>query len=140
VELLLEEFVALAHTGWSFVGAVACASLLVALVGCTSDKPDTTTVTSPSSSTVTTVPLVQSTTVTTLVDFYVVEAGDSLAAIAQRFGVTMAAIMAANEITDPNRVLVGQRLTIPPPATTTKPIPTTTTAAPSTLAATTQPG
>jgi LysM repeat protein len=139
VELLLEEFVVLAQTGWSVVGAVACATMLVALVGCTSDKPTGTTAPPASVATVTTLPSTQPTAVTTLVDFYVVESGDSLAVIAQRFGVTMSAIMEANNITDPNRVLVGQRLTIPPPTTTTKPIPTTTTAAPSTLPATTQP-
>ncbi|MFN8488660.1 MAG: LysM peptidoglycan-binding domain-containing protein [Caldilineaceae bacterium] len=57
---------------------------------------------------------------------YVVQAGDSLGAIAQRFHVTMDAIMAANQIKDPNFVFSGQQLKIPgkgdaanPPATPT---------------------
>ncbi len=46
---------------------------------------------------------------------YVVRDGDSLSAIADRFDVTEAAIMRANNLTDPNRLLVGQELIIPPP-------------------------
>lgn len=46
---------------------------------------------------------------------YVVREGDSLSAIADRFDVTEAAIMRANNLTDPNRILVGQTLIIPPP-------------------------
>lgn len=44
---------------------------------------------------------------------YVVQAGDSLGAIAQRFHVTMDAIMAANQIKDPNFLFSGQQLKIP---------------------------
>lgn len=46
---------------------------------------------------------------------YVVREGDSLSAIANRFDVTEAAIMRANNLTDPNRILAGQELIIPPP-------------------------
>lgn len=46
---------------------------------------------------------------------YVVKSGDTLFAIAERFGVTVSAIIAANDITDPNAILPGQRLTIPRP-------------------------
>ena len=46
---------------------------------------------------------------------YVVQAGDTLSAIAQEFGVTIAALAAYNEIADPNAIRVGQRLRIPPP-------------------------
>ncbi len=45
---------------------------------------------------------------------YVVLAGDTLTAIAQRFGVTVGALAAFNEIEDPNVISVGQRLQIPP--------------------------
>jgi LysM repeat protein len=49
---------------------------------------------------------------------YVVKANDTLLNIAERFGVTVAAIRRANNIDDPNLIRVGQRLTIPlPPAT-----------------------
>ncbi len=44
---------------------------------------------------------------------YTVAPGDTLATIARRFGTTVAAIQSANGIADPNRVLVGQVLTVP---------------------------
>jgi LysM repeat protein len=44
---------------------------------------------------------------------YVVQAGDTLAAIAQRFGTTVQAIQAANGIDDPDEILVGTELVIP---------------------------
>lgn len=46
---------------------------------------------------------------------YVVRPGDSLSAIANRFGVTEDAIQRANNLTDPNAIYAGQELTIPPP-------------------------
>lgn len=44
---------------------------------------------------------------------YVVGAGDSLAGIAQQFNTTVAAVAAANGISDPSRIFIGQRLAIP---------------------------
>lgn len=45
---------------------------------------------------------------------YTVQPGDSLAAIANRFGVALSALEAANpQITDPNLIDVGQTITIP---------------------------
>jgi LysM repeat protein len=44
---------------------------------------------------------------------YVVQEGDTLGAIAQRFGTTVQAIQAANDIPDPNEILIGQVLVIP---------------------------
>lgn len=44
---------------------------------------------------------------------YTVVAGDTLALIAQRFGTTVAALQAANDISDPNIINVGQVLVIP---------------------------
>jgi len=44
---------------------------------------------------------------------YVVQAGDSLEGIAQRFKVTVDAISQANHLADPNRIAEGQRLVIP---------------------------
>lgn len=43
---------------------------------------------------------------------YVVKRGDTLSAIARRFGLSLAALMAANNIRDPNRIFVGQVLII----------------------------
>ena len=45
---------------------------------------------------------------------YIVQPGDTLFKIAQRFGTTVNAILAANpEITDPNRIYPGQKILIP---------------------------
>jgi LysM repeat protein len=44
---------------------------------------------------------------------YVVQEGDTLAAIAQRFGTTVEAMQAANGIEDPNEIIIGQVLVIP---------------------------
>ncbi|MGQ0604606.1 MAG: LysM peptidoglycan-binding domain-containing protein [Anaerolineales bacterium] len=44
---------------------------------------------------------------------YVVQPGDNLARIAQRFGVNYAALVAANQITNPNLIQIGQTLVIP---------------------------
>jgi LysM repeat protein len=46
---------------------------------------------------------------------YVVREGDTLSTIAERFDVTEAAIMDANNLSDPDHILVGQELIIPPP-------------------------
>ena len=44
---------------------------------------------------------------------YVVQAGDTLGAIAKKFGVTVAALQEVNAISDPNRLQIGQELVIP---------------------------
>nr|MBA2633373.1 LysM peptidoglycan-binding domain-containing protein [Chloroflexota bacterium] len=41
-----------------------------------------------------------------------VQAGDTLAAIAQRFGTTVEALQAANGIEDPDEIVIGQVLVI----------------------------
>lgn len=52
---------------------------------------------------------------------YTIQPGDTFFLIGQRFGVTVAALMAANPGVDPNRLVVGQRICIPqvapPPVT-----------------------
>lgn len=59
---------------------------------------------------------------------YVIQAGDSLSSIARRHGVTSARLAEVNKIADPNRIRVGQKLTIPDgktpaPSTETAPAP-----------------
>jgi LysM repeat protein len=44
---------------------------------------------------------------------YTVRAGDTLGAVAARFGTTVAALASANHITDPNFIFVGEVLSIP---------------------------
>ena len=46
---------------------------------------------------------------------HVVQSGESLSEISQQYGVSMQDIMAANDLTDPNTIMVGQRLLIPQP-------------------------
>ena len=46
---------------------------------------------------------------------YVIQAGDSLGAIATQFGVTVEALAAANDITNPDLIQPGDTLTIPAP-------------------------
>jgi len=46
-------------------------------------------------------------------EVYVVQAGDSLLAIADRYGISMQTIMDANNLTNPDFVFSGQRLLIP---------------------------
>lgn len=53
-----------------------------------------------------TIPVVEGTT-------YIVQAGDTLAAIADQFAITAQAIAQANDIADPRRLEVGQELIIP---------------------------
>jgi murein DD-endopeptidase MepM/ murein hydrolase activator NlpD len=44
---------------------------------------------------------------------YIIQSGDSLTLIASRFGVSLADLMAANFLTDPNEIFIGQPLIIP---------------------------
>lgn len=46
-------------------------------------------------------------------DEYVVQSGDTLGIIAQRYGVSLQALMQANDLTDPNLLSVGMALKIP---------------------------
>jgi LysM repeat protein len=52
---------------------------------------------------------------------YTIQAGDTLAKVAMHFGTTVNAILAANvgQIADPNRIYVGQKITVPSAITTT---------------------
>lgn len=47
--------------------------------------------------------------------FHLVKTGDTLIAIAEQYGVTVDAIVAANGLASPNRINIGERLTIPEP-------------------------
>lgn len=55
---------------------------------------------------------------------HVVASGDTLFSISQRYGVSQEAIIAANGLTNPNSLVVGQQLVIPAPGSVTVP-PTT---------------
>lgn len=60
--------------------------------------------------------LQQSATATAAAETYVVQAGDTLSAIARRFETTVEALLELNGLTNPNVVYVGQVLTIRVPA------------------------
>ena len=45
---------------------------------------------------------------------HIVQSGESLSMIAAQYGVNVEAIMAANALDDPNTIVVGQELLIPP--------------------------
>ena len=55
---------------------------------------------------------------------YVVQSGDSLSVIAHRHGVSQQALMRANNITDPDRIQVGQELVLPGVETPVQEAPT----------------
>jgi LysM repeat protein len=70
-------------------------------------------------------------TATTASVLYTVQAGDTLGVIAARFGVSVEAVMAANGLTNPDLIYIGQVLSIPvsgtlPPTTAPQPQPTST--------------
>jgi murein DD-endopeptidase MepM/ murein hydrolase activator NlpD len=46
---------------------------------------------------------------------YVVQAGDTLGIIAQRYGINLEALIQANELANPNILSIGEILTVPPP-------------------------
>lgn len=89
-----------------------------------------------------TLPAIQTTTIvtttvpptTTQPRFYEVQSGDTLMEIAAAHGLPMYAVMEANGITDPNRIVAGQIIQLPlaseivpttePPPPTTTPPPT----------------
>ena len=54
-------------------------------------------------------------TVTPTPIFYTIQPGDSLLAVAQKYGVTVAAVQDANGILDPRTLQIGQQLVIPMP-------------------------
>lgn len=49
-------------------------------------------------------------------EIYTVQSGDTLMTIAQRYGLTISEIVAANGLTNPDRLDIGQQLVIPPPS------------------------
>jgi len=57
---------------------------------------------------------------------HTVKRGESLSEIARAYGVTLQAIVEANDIDNPNRIVTGQKLIIPSPKQTPTPRPTAT--------------
>lgn len=93
---------------------MVAATLPWAAAACGDDSASSDTL--PSMITTTTTTTIPPTT-TTIVSLYEVQSGDSLSAIAEKFGVDQAALMMVNGITDPDHIEAGSVLTIPPPTT-----------------------
>jgi LysM repeat protein len=64
------------------------------------------------------------TTTTFIANYYEVQSGDNLGNIADQLGVEMAELMRLNNITDANKIEVGQSLLIPPPTVLIQSLPT----------------
>ncbi len=110
-------------------GAVACGAFAVLLLGAgacnggESPEPATTTrapatptaeATTPSGApTPTAVEATPTATPTASARTYEVMRGDTLSGIAQEFGVTVRALVEANNIDDPDQIFPGDKLTIP---------------------------
>jgi lipoprotein NlpD len=62
---------------------------------------------------------------TTLAQYYIVEPGDSLFRIAERFGVDLQELVTLNTIPNPDDIEVGQKLRIPPPTVLLNDVTTT---------------
>ena len=80
----------------------------------------------------TTIPLETTTTLAANPEFYTIQQGDTLSAIAISFGVTVADIVAANGLANADAIQAGQKLAIPGNGTA----PSTTAVVATTVAAT----
>lgn len=99
-------------TGMSLAG-------LVMIGGCTRDKPLPTPTPTLSGEEVLPTPSASATPppeiapVAPEATYHTVQAGDTAWGIAEQYGVTLDALIAANELSDPNRLQPGDRLVIP---------------------------
>jgi LysM repeat protein len=88
----------------------------------TDTPPPPPTHTPPSTATFTATPMV-SPTMPIAGSWYIVQPGETLRSIAERYGVTVATILQANGITDPDSIRPGQILFIPQPVAPASPTP-----------------
>lgn len=95
------------------VSTVALVGLGLVLASCGDD--DAVPSTLPPLTTVPPSTTIAVTTTTGPAQYYEVQPGDSLSAIAQRFDVRIEDLIALNGITNPDQIQAGQKLQIPPP-------------------------
>jgi LysM repeat protein len=112
--------------------SVALMALPVTAVSCGDDGEAGGTL--PPIATTTTTTIAITTTTEWVPQTYIIEPGDRLQDIADKYGVDVDQLALLNGITNPNRIEAGDELEIPPPTT---PATTTTTSTTTTLAATT---
>ena len=112
------------------IGVVGIVTVLSACGGDDTKVADTLPVMVAESTT--TIPFESTTTLTANPEFYTIQQGDTLSAIAASFGVTVADIVAANGLANADAIQAGQKLAIPSNGTA----PSTTAVVATTVAAT----
>ena len=112
------------------IGVVGIVTVLSACGGDDTKVADTLPVMVAESTT--TIPFESTTTLTANPEFYTIQQGDTLSAIAASFGVTVADIVAANGLANADAIQAGQKLAIPGNGTA----PSTTAVVATTVAAT----
>jgi LysM repeat protein len=95
----------------SFVGILSIVTVLSACGGNKSTSVETLPLLV--SETTVAIPLESTTTVVASAEFYTVQQGDTLSAIAASFGVAVADIVAANGLPNADAIQAGQKLAIP---------------------------
>ena len=93
------------------IGIVGIVTVLSACGGDNTKVADTLPVMVAESTT--TIPLETTTTLAANPEFYTIQQGDTLSAIAASFGVTVADIVAANGLANADAIQAGQKLAIP---------------------------
>ena len=93
------------------IGVVGIVTVLSACGGDDTKVADTLPVMVAESTT--TIPFESTTTLTANPEFYTIQQGDTLSAIAASFGVTVADIVAANGLANADAIQAGQKLAIP---------------------------
>jgi LysM repeat protein len=107
-----------ARTTCLWLSAMSLVGLLM-VGGCTRDKPLPTPTPTPPVEEVLVTPSASATPppeiapVVPEVTYHTVQAGDTAWGIAEQYGVTLEALIAANELSDPNSLQPGDRLVIP---------------------------
>jgi LysM repeat protein len=93
---------------------VATLGALCALAGCSSDSPTSTKPPRTALPPLTTAASTIAAPTTTIAKFYVIQKGDSLTSIADKFGIDLRQLIALNNIKDPDKIRAGQKLRMPP--------------------------
>ncbi len=133
--VILADVTASAPTAPRPLRLLASMVAILALAGCGRAEAGSPEVTSSTlSTTVSTLPpsTAAPTTTTTAAPVsvtYVIQSGDSLGIIAERFGISLSVLADFNAISDPNTIYVGQEIVIPPADATTTTAASSTTAA-----------
>ncbi|MCL4459285.1 MAG: LysM peptidoglycan-binding domain-containing protein [Chloroflexi bacterium] len=93
--------------------AHACSSLLMMTSSTVSPTPTATVIAQPTSMPTPTLLPSPAPTTTPEPTIYIIRPGDTLSAIAARYGVSIEDLVRMNDIIDPNAIIPGQKLLIP---------------------------